>query len=85
MDRAYCINCDEKVPFVWKSRPVHITVTTSAHPQPVEFTYDEQYAVCSKCGEEIYVAFINDLNVDMKEKLYKRAKDGYRETHSEAV
>ena len=85
MDKAYCINCNEKVPFIWKSRPVHIIITTTAHPQPVEFTYDEQYALCSKCGEEIYIACINDINADMREKLYKRGKDRYKEGHSAAV
>jgi len=37
----------------------------------VNFSYDEKIAFCEECGDEVYVAAYNDMNVDAREKAYK--------------
>ena len=60
---TYCINCGEKVEYEVKTRPVAICVNG--------FLFDaiECYAVCTKCGEEVYAPEVNDANARIR-KLY---------------
>lgn len=39
----------------------------------ISFSYVEQTAYCSECGEEVYVPEINDLNVIAREDAYRKA------------
>ena len=63
----YCINCDKKNTYCVKSQRVDIKI------RGIAFSYVEQAAYCSECGEEVYVPEINDLNVVAREEAYRQA------------
>lgn len=64
---VYCINCDEKTTYTVKCQRVEMTVRGTT------FSYVEQAAYCSVCGEQVYVPEINDLNVVSREEAYRKA------------
>lgn len=66
---VYCINCDEKNPYTVSFRRVGRNV------HGITFNYVEQIAYCSICGEEIYVAEINDTNVESLNEAYRNASN----------
>lgn len=51
-----CVNCRKEVTYSLAAKKVKVVI------RDVEFEYVELTAVCDECGEEIYVAEINDLN-----------------------
>ena len=65
---AYCIHCDHRVEYCVRSQRVSVDI------RGIVFTYDELVACCSNCGEEIYVAEINDANVIARKGAYEMAK-----------
>lgn len=68
MSNNYCINCDRKVPIWIRHRDVmieHDSVTTK---------YDELYAICQYCGEEIYDPKVNDMNVERRRLAISEAQ-----------
>lgn len=73
-NKAYCINCGEKCPYEIKTAMEEITIRGTT------FSYSEQTAFCSVCGEEIYVPEINDLNAQAREDSYRRALQLITET-----
>lgn len=64
---SYCINCNEKTEYEVKAQRISMTV------RGTNFSYVEQIAYCKKCGEEVYVPDINDLNVSSREEAYRKA------------
>ena len=64
---VYCINCSTYHTFqlvyeeaIWR---------TAEH---IPLKYYEVEAHCDHCGREVYVPFVNDLNVEHKERLYEK-------------
>lgn len=64
---AYCINCGLKNTYTVKTTREEMTVRGTT------FSYLEDTAYCSVCGEEIYVPEINDRNVQAQEDAYRQA------------
>lgn len=64
---SYCINCNEKTEYKVKPKRINMTV------RGVNFSYVEQIAYCKKCGEEVYVPDINDINVCSRKEAYRKA------------
>lgn len=57
------------------------TETVKTRHKAVRFEYEEQRAFCKVCGHEVYVAALNDANVEAASAAYKRAKDnGHEQT-----
>lgn len=54
---VFCIGCDKHQPYRVEKRVINNTI------KGVPIVYNERYAVCAECGEEIYISVINDLNV----------------------
>lgn len=69
MSDSYCINCDRKVP-IW----IRYRTMNMVHG-PVRTTYDELYAICQFCGEEIYDPKVNDMNVERRMHALSEATD----------
>lgn len=65
---AYCIHCDHKVEYCVRSQRISVDI------RGIVSTYDELVACCSNCGEEIYVAEINDANAVARKEAYEMAK-----------
>lgn len=57
---VFCINCDRKVPVWIRHRTERIKRGDSV------VTYDELYAVCQFCNEEVYDPKVNDMNVERR-------------------
>lgn len=64
---AYCVNCRGKRDYHIVSERVSLTV------RGIDFDYSEKKAVCSECGNEVYVPEINDKNADARENAFRRA------------
>lgn len=64
---AICIECGCKTAYTLKSTLEELTV------RGVTFKYVEHSAYCTQCGEEVYVAEINDENVQSREDGYRKA------------
>lgn len=65
---VYCIHCDCRVEYCLKSQRVALNI------RGIDITYDELVAYCRDCDEEIYVAEINDANVEVRKATYEMAK-----------
>lgn len=64
---AYCIDCNDFNEFEIATEKSTFTVNGVTIP------YMEKQAMCKCCGNEIYVAEINDANVDAREAAYDNA------------
>ena len=62
---VFCIYCNKMVGYDTDVAKVNLTI------RGVNFSYDEKIAFCEECGDEVYVAAYNDMNVDAREKAYK--------------
>ena len=67
LKKAYCLNCDEKRAYKEKTTREEVTV------RGITFSYPEHTAYCAECGSEVYVAEINDKNVQEREDAYRKA------------
>ena len=67
LKKAYCLNCDEKRSYKEKTTREKVTV------RGITFSYPEHTAYCAECGSEVYVAEINDKNVQEREDAYRKA------------
>lgn len=65
---AYCIHCDHRVEYCVRSQRISVDI------RGIVSTYDELVSCCSNCGEEIYVAEINDANAVARKEAYEMAK-----------
>lgn len=65
--KVYCMNCDEKQPYELKTTREEISV------RGIAFSYLEHTAYCARCGDEIYVAEVNDMNARAREDAYHEA------------
>lgn len=64
---GFCIECSRKVSYSVKSERVELNV------RGTKFSYIEQSAVCTECGNELYLPDINDSNVAAREEAYRKA------------
>ena len=64
---VFCIECGDYKPFTVKTTREEITV------RGITFSYLEQTAYCSECGDEVYVPELNDINVQAREDAYRKA------------
>lgn len=65
---SYCIECNKEIPYSIDVYPSRITV------RDITFDCDNIHAFCRKCGSEVYVPEINDMNVEIREKAYFEVK-----------
>lgn len=63
-----CLTCWEK-----REYDVRTEIVKTRH-KSVRFEYEEQRAFCRVCGHEVYVAELNDANVDAALTAYDRAR-----------
>lgn len=61
---AFCLTCGKHQPYRINYKIVEQTV------REISFKYVEDTAVCSVCGNEVYVPEVNDRNVDRRERAY---------------
>ena len=66
----YCIGCDKKQPYEIRKRIGKLDI----RGRSIEFK--EKYAVCSVCGEEMYVPEISNGNIDAVEAAYYKLVRG---------
>lgn len=62
-----CEHCRTEVNYKIFKRQVHEEIDN------VNFTYEEEYALCEKCKNEVYVSEIHDKNLFNYNEAYKRA------------
>ena len=70
---AFCKRCGKIVMYGKVATEEWATV------KGTRFSFDEVSARCLECGEEVYVATINDWNVRAREQAYFRALESSRE------
>lgn len=63
--REYCSNCNEETEYIIRDEIIGIDLGGD------KFTYAALIPYCSKCGNEVHVAEINDLNVIRAYKAHK--------------
>lgn len=56
MSDNYCTNCGKKVPIWIRHKTVNLEYGTR------QITYDELYAICQFCGEEVYDSKVDNMN-----------------------
>ena len=56
MSDNYCTNCGKKVPIWIRHKTVNLKYSARL------ITYDELYAVCQFCGEEVYDSKVDNMN-----------------------
>lgn len=61
---VFCVNCNKMVGYDTDIAKVNLTI------RGINFNYDEKVAFCEECGNEVYVAAYNDINVDSRERAY---------------
>ena len=64
---AFCSRCNCQKPLRTYTRLEHQNV------RGVGFSYLEEHAICKTCGNEIYVAELNDINARAREDAYAKA------------
>lgn len=65
--QVLCWNCRTKTGYTIKSRKSVRTIKGS------EYTYNERYALCNTCGEEVMVPGLSDTNEHELDNLYRRS------------
>lgn len=64
--QVLCWNCRKKSEYTIKNRESVRTINRN------DYTYNEQYAVCNICGEEVMVPGLSDANERNIDNLYRR-------------
>lgn len=57
--RPFCMHCHKRVGYKIETKP-------TALGRDATTLYDELIAICCRCGHEIYVPLINDLNCEAR-------------------
>ena len=65
--KGFCINCSDKVEVYLDSRYVEYFT------KDVRINYTEKVARCKRCGEEVYVPKVNDMNVVARRLAYRKS------------
>lgn len=69
MNKSYCPVCDK----VQNYQILRKNITYKK--DNIEFTYIEEYALCTECGEELFIDEINQRNQLAFKEAYKKATD----------
>ncbi len=69
--KYFCTNCIKDVDYI-----IGIRFVKDLEVKDLKISYDEMFAVCKECGNEIYIPQVNDINVDARIKAYEKAKAG---------
>ena len=84
---VFCGNCCEK-----RTYTIHERVTKSVCPRSGRrVKYNEWYAICDECGEEVYVSWIEQRNVEefyamtRVDEFVEFLKEKYKEDHDDKV
>lgn len=64
--KVLCWNCRKKVSYTIKARK------EARNIKGIDYLYDEKYAVCDECGEEITVSGLDDANEREIDNIYRR-------------
>lgn len=64
-----CWNCHKRVSYKIKARQEERTIKGIAYP------YNEKYALCDACGEEIFVPGLDDENECEIDNIYRKTND----------
>jgi hypothetical protein len=64
METAFCIRCRDMRPYRLEISQVESTV------RGVSFSYQEQAAYCTECGDLVYIPEVNDANVQARVDAY---------------
>ena len=69
MDKRWvlCWNCRKKVPYTIKARKDVRQI------KGIDYLYDEKYAICDECGEEVTVPGLDDANEREIDDIYRRS------------
>lgn len=67
MDTRFCENCGSKTGYTVAYKQANKTI------RGINFSYTEEYAICSDCSEPVYVPEIHDANIDRIEAAYRKA------------
>lgn len=67
MDTKFCENCGDKTEYNISEKQSNKTV------RGIDFSYAEEYALCSVCNEPVFVPEIHDANIDRIETAYRNA------------
>ena len=67
MNRSFCLRCGSE-----RSYRVHSS-RSEATVRGISFSFVENRAYCSECGEEVYVPAINDANAQAREDAFRKA------------
>lgn len=65
---AFCLNCGCNRGFT------KITMRTEAEIRSTKFNFVEVHAVCTECGEEMYVPEVNDENTRTRAEAYQKSR-----------
>ena len=67
MDKTcYCLKCDMKQPYKVLSRMSTLDIRGNI------VGFKENYAVCSVCGDELYVPAVSDTNIEAIQEAYDK-------------
>lgn len=68
MAKAFCLNCGSMTGFEIFTRSRTMEVWG------LRFDYEQSYATCRQCGEEMHVPEVNDRNVRERAAAFRKAK-----------
>ena len=61
---VFCVHCNKMVGYDTDVAKVNLTI------RGINFSYDEKIAFCEECGNEVYIAAYNDINVNSRDRAY---------------
>ena len=66
--KILCGKCRKKVSYQILKRPTKVMI------QDVEIQYEEYYCVCNECKTEIFAPGLDDRNVELVDKMYRKKR-----------
>lgn len=66
--RTFCINCSTDTIYRVSERKGILFYYHKGREDEKQFHYTEQFAFCTRCGEEVYVPSVNDENCRRREQ-----------------
>lgn len=68
-NKEYCFNCNEETAYLVRTEVLNTKM------EGVSFSYEALIPYCSKCGNEVSVPEVNDLNIIRAYKAHKEILD----------
>ncbi|HBK02256.1 MAG TPA: hypothetical protein DDY77_04415 [Clostridiales bacterium] len=69
MEKTICTHCGKHVDYVLAERKSEAVIKNE------KVIYNEKYAVCAECGEEVYAEGLDDINVLAAIEAYEKTHD----------